>query len=440
MEKEMPHTSKHSLLLVEDDPINREILRRIILDKAPEIVLHIAENGKVGLELYKKHAPEIVITDVKLPIIDGIRMSSEIRALNPSVNIIVITAYDDMRYMMSAIKIGISHYVLKPIEHQVLLEALDDCIARIDLERRVKEQNEYIRKLSRVVEQGPNTIVITDADGNIEYVNPKFTELTGYTPDEAIGHNSRILKTDETPPEVYQDLWNTITSGLVWRGEFLNRKKNGELYWEATSISPLFNEEGKITHFIAVKEDITRRKQVEKDLQESEKRYKALSITDSLTKLFNSRHFFNQLRYEVERANRYGHPLSLILLDIDNFKRYNDTYGHLEGDKVLTVLADSMRENLRNIDSAYRYGGEEFTVLLPETGKENALVVAERIRKSFNNSALFPLAGTEVHMTISVGVGEYLTDEKESAFLERVDKAMYRAKENGKNQVFHAIP
>src|SRR6185369_2864406 len=128
----------------------------------------------------------------------------------------------------------------------------------------------------------------------------------------------------------------------------------------------------------------------------------------------------------------------LILLDIDNFKKYNDTYGHLEGDKVLAVLANSMRENLRNIDSAYRYGGEEFTVLLPETDSENALVVAERIRKSFSSSPLAPVPGTEVHMTISVGVGQYIIEEKESVFLERVDKAMYCAKKSGKNKVCRA--
>jgi diguanylate cyclase (GGDEF)-like protein/PAS domain S-box-containing protein len=438
MNTDTQKTGKLSLLLVEDDPVNREILRRVILDKVPDIELYTAENGITGLELYKQHAPEIVVTDVNLPTVNGILMAGEIRALNPSASIIVITANDDMRYVMDAIKIGITHYVLKPIEHQLFIETIDNCIERIELERRVKEQNEYIRKLSRVVEQGPSAVVVTDADGIIEYVNPKFTELTGYTPDEAIGKNPRILKTDEVPSEVYENLWNTIKSGQLWRGEFLNRKKNGELYWEFSSISPLVDEEGNITHFISMKEDITRQKLVEKELQESEKRYKALSITDSLTKLFNSRHFFSQMRYEVERANRYGHPLGLILLDIDNFKKYNDTYGHLEGDKVLAVLANSMRENLRNIDSAYRYGGEEFTVLLPETDTENALVVAERIRKSFSSSILVPVPGTEVHMTISVGVGQYIIEEKESAFLERVDKAMYCAKESGKNKVCRA--
>ena len=122
---------------------------------------------------------------------------------------------------------------------------------------------EQLKTLSCAVEQSPSTIVITDIEGNIEYVNPKFTQLTGYTSKEAIGQNPRILKTDKTPPGVYECLWKTITSGKEWRGEFCNKKKNGEFYWESVSISPVKNEEGIITNFVAVKEDITERKKIE---------------------------------------------------------------------------------------------------------------------------------------------------------------------------------
>ncbi len=186
-------------------------------------------------------------------------------------------------------------------------------------------------------------------------------------------------------------------------------------------------------------QDTTERKQAEAELRESERRYREMSITDSLTKIFNSRHFFNQLKYEVERANRYRHPLSLILLDIDNFKKYNDTYGHQEGDKVLMVLAEVISAKLRQTDTAYRYGGEEFTLLLPETESEDGFHIAERLRKDFEERALYPLPGTEVHVTVSIGISRYEPGEEPSAFLKRVDEGMYRAKEMGKNRVFHAI-
>ena len=124
-----------------------------------------------------------------------------------------------------------------------------------------------LKILSIAVEQSPSTIVITDIKGNIEYVNPKFTQLTGYSSEEAIGQNLRVLKTDHTSPEEYEYLWNTIMSGAEWHGEFCNKKKNGAVYWESASISPVKNSEGVITHFVAVKEDITERKRMEDKLK-----------------------------------------------------------------------------------------------------------------------------------------------------------------------------
>jgi nitrogen fixation negative regulator NifL len=135
------------------------------------------------------------------------------------------------------------------------------------------------RKLWRAIEQTPVSIVITDLAGRISYVNPKFTEVTGYAPSEVVGQNPRILKSGETPPEEYKRLWETISAGKQWRGTFHNRKKNGALYWELASIAPVFNEAGQPTHFLAIKEDITDRKKVEDALQESEHRFRRLVET-----------------------------------------------------------------------------------------------------------------------------------------------------------------
>ncbi len=136
-----------------------------------------------------------------------------------------------------------------------------------ELERRVKDRTAEVSKLSYAVEQSPVSVVITDTEGNIEYANPKFTQLTGYSLEEAVGVNQRILKSGKTSPEVYKELWKTITSGNEWRGEFYNKKKNGELYWESASISPIKNDVGDITNFIAVREDSTERKLAEEKLQ-----------------------------------------------------------------------------------------------------------------------------------------------------------------------------
>jgi diguanylate cyclase (GGDEF)-like protein len=160
-----------------------------------------------------------------------------------------------------------------------------------------------------------------------------------------------------------------------------------------------------------------------------------LAITDGLTKLYNSRSFYSQLELEVDRFNRYRHPLSLLLLDIDHFKTYNDTYGHLEGDKVLVRFSQIIKSCLRANDSAYRYGGEEFTVILPETGGEKAKTVAQRIRKTLESEKFKPRPDKTVKITISIGVTQYYPQEELSTFIQRADRAMYLSKQNGRNKV-----
>ncbi len=163
---------------------------------------------------------------------------------------------------------------------------------------------------------------------------------------------------------------------------------------------------------------------------------KKLSITDGLTRLYNSRHFYNQLRGEVDRSNRYKHPLSLLILDIDHFKIYNDSYGHLEGDKVLVRIGEVIKDVLRKMDSAYRYGGEEFTVILPETEGKEAQMVAQRIRVAVKAEEYTPEdSPTPVSITISLGVTEYKPKEDVSDFIQRADKALYGSKEDGRDKV-----
>lgn len=163
---------------------------------------------------------------------------------------------------------------------------------------------------------------------------------------------------------------------------------------------------------------------------------KRLSITDGLTKLYNSRYFYNQLKAEIDRTARYQRPLSLLLMDIDQFKEYNDSFGHLEGDKVLLRLGQVIRSCLRKMDSAYRYGGEEFTVILPETEGDEAATVAERIRSSVSVEEFYPKDLKEKFtITISIGVTEYIHDEEIAIFVQRADKAMYLSKQSGRNRV-----
>ncbi len=182
----------------------------------------------------------------------------------------------------------------------------------------------------------------------------------------------------------------------------------------------------------------------ERDLRQERNRMMAdlqqLAITDSLTQLYNSRHFFAQLKMEIERANRYSHSLALLLLDIDFFKNYNDTYGHLEGDKVLSSVGQMIKTCLRTMDTAYRYGGEEFTAILPYTDGDEAVSVADRIQYALECIVFSPYTDRSVQVTLSIGVTEYSPGEELTTFVNRSDRAMYVAKESGRNKVSFLSP
>jgi len=187
-----------------------------------------------------------------------------------------------------------------------------------------------------------------------------------------------------------------------------------------------------------LKSEIIGRRKAENKLQKSEKMYKELSITDDLTQLYNSRYFYSKLQEEINRSARYKHPLSLLLVDIDDFKIVNDRYGHLEGDKVLSISGKIIKACLRRIDSAYRYGGEEFTVILPGTGLEAAVNAAERIKKQIGVQKFSTSTNETVNITVSVGACQFEPDEEMKALVKRVDNAMYTAKQEGKNRVSSA--
>jgi PAS domain S-box-containing protein len=252
-----------SLLIVEDDTAAIESLQLSIALKYPGCTVHSAENGQVGLELYQRYLPDIVITDINMPVMNGIQMSSKIKQLHPGAAIIAATAVCDAGFLMDAIRIGISRYLLKPVEFGALFESIDDCFARITMERRVRAQSEFIGKLSRVIEQSSDMVVITDLKGAIEYTNPRFSEVTGYASAEVIGMDLRILMESAAPFESFEKLQATATRGSLWRGEITGRKKTGEIFSIEACLSPLEGEPGNSIQLVAVMQDISERKRAE---------------------------------------------------------------------------------------------------------------------------------------------------------------------------------
>ena len=286
------------------------------------------------------------------------------------------------------------------------------------------------------VAQSPCPILITDRAGLIVYVNSRFTQLTGYSLDEIKGKTPRVLKSFKTPPEIYADLWSTIVSGRVWHGEICNRKKNGEEFWELISISSLKDPGGTITHFTGIWQDVTGRKRRDEEEHRQKEGFEKQSRTDDLTGIYNRRHIFVELEREIERAIRYERPLSGMMIDVDDFKKINDRYGHLTGDRVLRSFTRILEDSIRKIDILGRYGGDEFLLILPETRIEEARMVAERIRKSLQDYQE-NVAGEIFVLTASIGLVAF--DEScrgdKTLFLEKIDHVLLAAKRAGKNTV-----
>lgn len=289
-----------------------------------------------------------------------------------------------------------------------------------------KKNEENLRKLSQAIEQCPVSIIITDTKGHIEFINPQFSRLTGYSLADVVGKNPRILKTDRTPPEVYAQLWQTISAGKVWEGEFYNRKKNGEQFIEHAIMAPIFNENGKITHYMAIKEDITARKQSEEIIWQQ-------ANFDTLTQLPNRRFFLYRLQNAIDSVKRDNSSLALLFLDLDYFKEVNDSLGHEYGDLLLIEAAQRILACVRDTDTVSRFGGDEFIVLLTNIKLDAGI---GKVTKKIIDALQQPFHLNDEMASISVSIGVTTCPEDStniSTLLRNADKAMYLAKNAGRN-------
>ena len=305
-----------------------------------------------------------------------------------------------------------------------------------DRKRAEKKLRDEEQRFRAFVEHSSDMIVLVNLEGAITYVNPAIESVLGFKPEERIGaYGFEIVHPDDIKALV--DVFNILskdTNYPVIKGELRLRHKDGS--WRTLEAVGSNQINNNVVEYIIINyRDITERKRAEEALRESEQRYRDLSIIDDLTQLYNSRHFYAQLEREIERSNRYGQPLTLLLLDLDKFKNFNDKYGHVQGDYVLLRLGHVIKRSLREIDSAYRYGGEEFTIMLPTTSSEEGIVTAKRIQTELRKENFSLASGQEVYVTVSIGLAQYKPKEEMKAFVHRVDQLMYQAKKNGRDRI-----
>ena len=291
-----------------------------------------------------------------------------------------------------------------------------------------KQAEAGIRLAATVFDTVDTAAMVTDKDTRIIKVNPAFSVITGYSPEEALGKTPSFLSSGAHPVEFYKEMWDTLKATGSWQGEISNRRKNGEFYTEWLSINEVSDNEGRLTHYVALFSDISERKAAEAHMHN-------LAHYDVLTGLPNRALLSDRLQQSIAAAKRERSRMALMFIDLDRFKPINDTLGHHIGDLMLKEVAKRMLECLRESDSAARIGGDEFVVLLPLIETESdAVAVAEKIRNTLEQS--FELAGRSLNISSSIGVAVYPEhggDEK--SLLKNADIAMYYAKEAGRNNV-----
>ena len=293
-------------------------------------------------------------------------------------------------------------------------------------ERKHAEERLYLQVAA--LEAAANAIVITDFHGTIVWVNHAFTTMTGYSKEEALGKNPRLLKSGKQPESYYSNLWSTILSGQVWRGELVNKRKDGTIYTEEMTITPVTRHVGNPAngYFVAIKQDITERKNAEKQVQYH-------SYYDALTGLPNRTLLQDRLSNALARARRQKDKVALLFLDLDRFKFFNDSLGHSVGDLLLQEVAERLKRWAREQDTVARLGGDEFLIMLTHVKDvADAAVAAGRLMKAM--TAEFVVRGHSLSIGSSVGISIFPEHGADSeTLIKNADAAMYTAKESGRN-------
>ncbi len=378
---------KYAVLYVENSPVTFTQTAKVLSRKG--FILYVAENGQEGLRIFKDAKPDIVVTEINLPAMDGLEMIRQIKAINEKTHIIITTSSSEVGHVLSAIDLGVKNYLLKPVEYDKFNAALDSCIASVSEEHEREGLAAQSTLMATALEQNPSPIVITDTDGVVVYINPKFTELTGYWSDEIIGQNMRVFKSGKTPPEVYRSLWETVKAGREWQGELLNRKKDGTLYWENAKISPLHNEAGTVISLIKIAEDVTKRRRMEEDIRKlnAELEYRVIQrnalleasnkelddfcdavshdLRGPLSRLQGFSHVLldecsepldNQGKLYVERINKTCRELKHIidaLLSLSQLTRRGIAYQNVDLSIIAKSIADELKRSQPERDAEF---------------------------------------------------------------------------------------
>lgn len=430
------------ILILDDDPEIRNVLNEHLRGKG--FVCTCVEGPEEALSALSKTAFDVLLADIILEGTDGIEVAANAKEMQPELVVIAMTGGATVETAIRAIRIGADDYIEKPFPLAVVTDAVSRGIEKRNVIRRIFEEEKNLKErvtvaseelqesnrqladtqryLNNLIESTVDAFITVSTDNVITYANRGAQRMLGYRREEFSGFRfSSLLANGEEELRYLRRVVELDRPLQNFETEL--RHHDGSLVPVSISFSLAQDSHDNVVSLVAVCKDITEQKRLEHELKE-------MTIRDSLTGLFNVRYFYDRLEMEIDRAKRQSHELSLLLIDVDKFKQYNDSRGHLEGDNVLAEVGNVILECTReNVDMGFRYGGDEFTVILPEAGEEQALRVANRVISTFK-SREFDL------LTLSVGMMTY--DKRSSAkdFMKYTDSMMYEAKRAGGNQVY----
>lgn len=410
------------VLVVEDSKLSAALIKKTL--ESLLLKVHIAQSGALALDILEKNNNiSLVITDYNMSPMNGLELIRELRKIDAYNHLPVISISsensDDLKIKL--FKNGTTDFLLKPI----LQEELKTKIVNIFTSLKDLEE---IKEFDTIFD---NNVISssTDAKGIIKSVSEAFCKISGYKKEELIGKAHNMVRHPDMESSVFKNLWETVNKGNTWEGEVKNLKKDGSFYWVNAIIKPKFDNKGNIRSFTSVREDIT-----------DKKRIYELAITDGLTTLYNRRYFNEIAPKIVETTLRNNDIFAFVLLDIDNFKKYNDTYGHQEGDNVLINVSKALNNTFkRSNDLVFRLGGEEFGILICAKSKEDIVNLCEEARKSIESLEIEHLKNIPYNI-LTASFGTMILDSnnkniKLDTIYKKADDTLYIAKESGRNKV-----
>ncbi|MCX7811740.1 MAG: diguanylate cyclase [Leptospiraceae bacterium] len=412
------------ILLVEDSKLSREYTFHFLSKHYQNI--KTAENGQEGLEYFKDYLPDIVLTDIRMPVMDGLTMLQEMRKIRRNFYSIILSAHDEKDILKNSIDQGVTRFITKPINVEELIKTIESIKKNIIINKKIQLQHQIIENILNSL-----NLIVVITDGSELYALNQFGL-------QMIGYRSIIdfKKEHKCICEFFVNEPGFIQNSEKWLTQLeqleeekrkvmiydINLKQNRIFYVRSKPF--LMDPKKRIVSFY----DITLEEQQKEEL-------KKLATIDFLTGIYNRHHFHTLLEFQLEKQIRYptSNPFAIMILDLDHFKKINDKHGHLVGDEVLKEFAAIVKNNIRKSDFFARWGGEEFIILVPETTKEHVLIFAEKIRalveNHFKNHPNLP------KLTVSIGISLYTTGDNITTLLERADQALYNAKNHGRNRI-----